>query len=195
MSTSEELFALHAAKLEESKKAHEKRDRFADYVFRKHADDPASVSKCEWARYHRLKKEAQELRLLAESLGRLAHQKQSDEFDQEIQERHDTIKAKLDEGKSVKEIAEEVGVSTSTVYKYRRRIKEEAEREAEAKRPRTEEELAEIARGQKRNEELQQQWLAEIRERQAASSGCALFVAFSVALPVVAIAAQVFLRA
>lgn len=111
-------------------KHRDKRHALADSLYARHEKNPGSVPQSEW---NKLKQMDATSRRMQDNVGRLAQKMlrwQYEESQKALQERQAEAAKLLESGDSVATVAEKMGLSTSTIYKYRRQIKADVDADA-----------------------------------------------------------------
>lgn len=187
----------------ELRRFREEKARFADQLYAREDKVPGSVTKAEWTRLETMNQESRRMQDRVHELARQIGPWIQDVNDQKVAERRQAIAKLLADGNSVKAVAEQLGLSTSTVYKYRKQIESEVGQTAVAPAahpttPAVAERPAQVARVKPAVSEAQKQRQrarleAEKRdndarrraaEAQRRNSGCLVVSVLLVAMPV-----------
>lgn len=187
----------------ELRRFRDEKAKFADQLYAREEQAPGSVTKAEWSRLETMNRESRRMQDRVHELARQIGPWMLQENDREVSQRRAAIAKLLADGNSVKTVAEQLGLSTSTVYKYRKQIESGSSHTATppAARPATptvEERPAQPARVKPAVSEAQKQRQRErleaekrendarkrAAEAQRQSSGCLVVAVLMVAMPV-----------
>ncbi|MEM0812036.1 helix-turn-helix domain-containing protein [Corynebacterium amycolatum] len=96
------------------------KSKYADSLYRRNDQNPGSVPQREWNRLKKLQRQCDEQQDLVHRLAPEALAYNYEQYQAERQARRERVVQLFNEGKTAKEIAAELGISTTTVYKDRK---------------------------------------------------------------------------
>lgn len=115
----------HKQARDELSKQRNEKYAYADSLYAREEKNPGSVSQAEWAKLRQMEATSRRLQTKAEKFARAMLHWQFEEEEKARAARREEAAKLLDAGESVAAVAEKMGLSTSTIYKYRRERKAE----------------------------------------------------------------------